>query len=197
MKEESIHQGSAIVFRIAGSRMHGHACRFVDDREIVILVHDRQGNVFRFRPQRRRLRLAIDLHALPTFELEAGLGGLALYAHLPLLDQQLHPRPADLRQRLCQVRIQAPALCRRIGRKATNAVLGLKVFEQRDGSLACNSLRHRRAVGRSRRYDAERNRLRRGCRRCRGFPHGVPVCPVVVLHRLAAFPFPDHVLRWH
>jgi hypothetical protein len=47
--QQGVHQRSAVA-RIVGrscARVHHHACRLVDDRQIVVLINDVERNLFR------------------------------------------------------------------------------------------------------------------------------------------------------
>ncbi len=60
----------------------------------------------------------------------ASVGRRAVHPNLSCLDQQLHPRPADLRNRLRQIRVQPHPCRRRIRHKAPHPVLNLRVLVQ-------------------------------------------------------------------
>src|SRR5215469_6270246 len=97
--QESVDQGAAspgLIFARTG--MHAHAGRFVDDSEVVVLVHDIERYVFGKCLERRKLHAPSDDNVLVAVQTQGWFGGEAVHQDLALLDQLLHSNPAYVRQ---------------------------------------------------------------------------------------------------
>ena len=97
--QESVDQGASspgLIFARTG--MHAHAGRFVDDSEVVVLVHDIEGNVFGKRLERRKLHPPRDDNILVAVQTQGWFGRDAVHQDLALLDQLLHAHAADISQ---------------------------------------------------------------------------------------------------
>src|SRR5215472_5713256 len=115
--QESIDQGAAspgLIFARTG--MHAHAGRFVDDSEVVVLVHDIERYVFGKRLERRKLHTPSDDNVLVAVQTQGWFGRDAVHQDLALLDQLLHSDPAYVRQLRNQPMVES--LSSGIGRNA-------------------------------------------------------------------------------
>ena len=79
--------------------MNNHSCRFVDNRQIFVLVNHLQRDVLGSSFQWRTLRLAKHLDQFVAMQLQRRLSNRAIYLNLLLLDQFLHARAADVHKR--------------------------------------------------------------------------------------------------
>src|SRR5215472_5824694 len=115
--QESVDQGASSSGRIlARTGMHAHAGRFVDDSEVVVLVHDIERYVFGKRLEPRKLHAPSDDNVLVAVQTQRRFGRDAVHQDLALLDQLLHSNPAYVRQLRNQPLVEA--LSGGIGRNA-------------------------------------------------------------------------------
>ena len=110
--------------------MDHHSRRLVHHRQVLILVQNVERNLLCYSMKRLRMRLALNLDCLATVQLLPGLCGGAIHPHLASLDQQLHPRPAYIGNRLCQISVQPHSSRSSIRRKRPYAIFHLCVFVQ-------------------------------------------------------------------
>ena len=87
MMQQGVDEGSA---RVPGGRMHDHASRLVDDDDIVVLVQDRERQLFRSRNRIDRLRHH-NSDALSPLHRLIGLRRTSGDLDVALLDQALDP----------------------------------------------------------------------------------------------------------
>ena len=104
MIQQRIHQRTAV---IAGSRMHHHAARLIDNHDILILIDDIQRNILRLHIQRLRLRQRHG-NLLAQLQLVIRLENLSATHSTSLVQQLLHIRARKLQQR-CQTNVGALA----------------------------------------------------------------------------------------
>ncbi len=76
--------------------MHHHPRRLIDHRQIVVFVNNVERNVLGNGPQRLNLRPPKDADLLATTEPQRRLAGFPVDQHQFLLNQLLHPRPANV-----------------------------------------------------------------------------------------------------
>ncbi len=75
---------------LARSGVNHHAGRLVHHRQVGVLKHHIQGNVFRRGLERRGMRFAGKHNALAAAQLERGLFPLAVDQHIALGHEKLH-----------------------------------------------------------------------------------------------------------
>lgn len=75
--------------------MDHHACGFVDDGDVGVLVDDVEGNFFSAGAERRRNERAGDGDGFAAVELDAGLGGCAVEEDFLVGDERLDARAAE------------------------------------------------------------------------------------------------------
>ena len=104
MIQQRIHQRAAV---IAGSRMHHHAARLIDNHDVIILIDDIQRNILRLHIQRLRLRQRHG-NLLAQLQLIIRLENLSATHSTSLVQQLLHIRARKLQQ-CCQTNVGALA----------------------------------------------------------------------------------------
>ena len=89
--EKRIDQGAAAARIVRGTAagVHGHACGFIDHGKVVVLIDDRERDVFWRGFERRGLGLAGDLYPVAWFHAIAGLLHAAVHVYLTVVDQEL------------------------------------------------------------------------------------------------------------
>src|SRR5207248_11402688 len=99
MVQERVDQGStiALIFGRTRAGMHHHACRFVDDGEIVVFIGDVQGNILSNRAQRRTPGGVEYSHVLPATPLDRRICGRRVWHTSIFEDTLLHPRSTRVR----------------------------------------------------------------------------------------------------
>src|SRR5579859_4743729 len=97
---EGIDQRPAIsvVVRCAGAGVHHHARRFVDDREVVVLVNDVERDIFSHGFERGAFSGAEDRNGFVAAKFKRGLARHSIDQHLLLGDQFLDTRATDIRK---------------------------------------------------------------------------------------------------
>src|ERR1700730_7267632 len=96
--KEGADQVSAVA-RVLGrscSRMYHHACRLVDDRQVVVFVDDIERYFFWNGSKRRSVRRPANRDLLVALQSQRCLSGSLVDQHLTFLDELLHACAADL-----------------------------------------------------------------------------------------------------
>jgi hypothetical protein len=84
----------SLVIRSARSGVDHHAGWFVDHCEIIVLVNDVERDLLRNGPQSRARDFAKYFNYFGALQTERGPLWFAIYRHLRLRDELLHPRAA-------------------------------------------------------------------------------------------------------
>jgi hypothetical protein len=92
-----------------------HACGFVDDGEVLVLVEDVEGDVLGDGVEWRWLWGAFDLDGFAAVELLLGLGGVAVDPDLTGFDEELDAGAADVGDGLGEVLVEAEVSGGRVG----------------------------------------------------------------------------------
>mgnify|MGYP005821197609 CR=1 FL=1 len=109
--EKRVDQRAAIPRTVSGTwhSMDRHSGRFVDDGEVLILVHDVEGDVLGKGFQRRQLNRSEDRDRFGPLEPQRGLRRFPIYLDLAILKQLLHACAADVIKARDQKLVEASA----------------------------------------------------------------------------------------
>jgi len=90
--------------------MHNHSRRLIDHQNVGVLVQNIER--YRFRGQRHGLwRRNAHYHSIAAPHLVRRTGYSSIHRHLPRVDQPLHRRARQVRERLGDKTVDAPAVC--------------------------------------------------------------------------------------
>ena len=109
--KQSIDQRSPIALVLSRPRpgVDHHSGRFIDNRQVVVLVNDVERDLLRNGPQLRARDFAQYFYLFSPLQAERRLLRFAVYRDLRLRDELLHPRPADVRNLRNQELVKALA----------------------------------------------------------------------------------------